>query len=204
MNLSMRINLLDWRAAEREYKRRRFLVQIVGAAVITSLLVGVLPVLYYDHLISAQQARNHYLQKQIDIADHQLAQIKSLKKKKRALVDRMQVIGQLQHTRSAIVHFFDQIEATIPDGVYLTSLNEKGKTTTLQGIAESNARVSEYMTNLNNSAWFTNPRLIVIKRGTTNSKSRADFTLEVDNGAPGASSQNNTNGSGQSTQGGHG
>ena len=182
--LAVRINLLDWRAEQREYKRKRFIAQLVGAAIATIMVVGVLPVIYYDHLISAQQARNRYLQQQIATADKQLAEIRELKKTRENLVNRMQVIGELQKSRSAIVHYFDQLTATIPDGVYLTGLDESGDTTTLNGVAESNARVSQYMTNLDNSAWFTNPRLIVIKRDDSNGQRRADFTLKVDSTSP--------------------
>ncbi|KEZ79257.1 PilN domain-containing protein [Salinisphaera hydrothermalis] len=183
-SLAVRINLLDWRAEQREYKRKRFIGQLVGAAVATVVVVGVLPVIYYDHLISAQQARNNYLQQQIATADKQLGEIRELKKTRENLVNRMQVIGALQKSRSAIVHYFDQLTATIPDGVYLTALDESGDTTTLNGVAESNARVSQYMTNLDNSAWFTNPRLIVIKRDDSNGQRRADFTLKVDSTSP--------------------
>ncbi|MGN8158915.1 PilN domain-containing protein [Salinisphaera sp. RV14] len=191
--LAVRINLLDWRAEQREYKRKRFIAQLVGAAVATVIVVGILPVLYYDHLIDAQQARDHYLQQQIATADKQLAEIRELKKTREDLINRMQVIGELQRSRSAIVHYFDQLTATIPDGVYLTGLDEKGATTTLDGVAESNARVSEYMTNLDNSPWFTNPRLIVIKRDDSHGKRRADFTLKVDSTSP-DQTQNATSG----------
>ncbi|AWN14665.1 PilN domain-containing protein [Salinisphaera sp. LB1] len=191
--LAVRINLLDWRAEQREYKRKRFIAQLVGAAVATVIVVGILPVIYYDHLIDAQQARNHYLQQQIATADKQLAEIRELKKTREDLINRMQVIGELQRSRSAIVHYFDQLTATIPDGVYLTGLDEKGTTTTLDGVAESNARVSEYMTNLDNSPWFTNPRLIVIKRDDSHGKRRADFTLKVDSTSP-DQTQNGTSG----------
>lgn len=182
--LAVRINLLDWRAEQREYNRKRFIAQLIGVAMATIVVVGILPMIYYDHLIDAQQARNSYLQQQIATADKQLAEIRQLKKTREDLINRMQVIGELQHSRSAIVHYFDQLTATIPDGVYLTGLDENGDTTTLDGVAESNARVSQYMTNLDNSPWFTNPRLIVIKRDDSNGQRRADFTLKVDSTSP--------------------
>ncbi|HET7312911.1 PilN domain-containing protein [Salinisphaera sp.] len=182
--LPVRINLLDWRAEQREYKRKRFIAQLVGAALATIVVVGVLPAIYYNHLIDAQQARNRYLQQQISIADKQLAEIHKLKTLREDLINRMQVIGGLQQSRSAIVHYFDQLSATIPDGVYLTGLDENDGTTTLDGVAESNARVSQYMTNLDNSPWFTNPRLIVIKRDDSDGVRRAYFTLKVDSTSP--------------------
>lgn len=192
MSLALRINLLDWRAAEREYKRKRFIAQLVGAAIATIVVVGVLPVLYYDHLIDAQQTRNRYLQQQIDQAEQHLTEIRTLKQTRQNLINRMQVIGELQHSRSAIVHYFDQLAASIPDGLYLTSLDQNGDTTTLDGVAESNARVSQYMTNLDQSPWFTNPRLIVIKRDDSNGQRRADFTLKVDSTSPKAPAAEST------------
>lgn len=181
---AIRINLLDWRAAEREAKRKRFLTQLVGAALATILLVGILPVMYYNHLIADQQARNAYLQTQITAADAQLTEIRALKKTRDDLINRMKIIADLQRSRSAIVHYFDQLVATLPEGLYLTELTQKGNTTTLDGVAESNARVSEYMTNLDASPWFANPRLIVIKRDDSGPARRADFTLEVDSENP--------------------
>lgn len=186
MSALIRINLLDWRAAAREAKRKRFLTQLVGAALVTVLVVGILPVLYYNQLIAAQQSRNQYLQDQISAADKKLTEIRSLKKTRDDLVNRMTVISGLQRSRSAIVHYFDQIVATVPDGLYLTSLKQQGRTTTLDGVAESNARVSQYMTNLDASSWFANPRLIVIKRDDRGATRRADFTLEIDSENPNA------------------
>lgn len=182
--LALHINLLDWRAAEREHKRKRFIAQLTAAAVATIILVGVLPVLYYGQRLDTQRARNQYLQNQIDIAAQQLSEIRALKQTRRDLVDRMRVIGRLQHSRSAIVHYFDQLSATIPEGVALTALEQTEMTTTLNGVAESNARVSQYMTNLDRSAWFNNPRLIVIKRNDRGGQRRADFTLKVDSVLP--------------------
>lgn len=182
--LAVRINLLDWRAEQREYKRKRFIAQLIGAALVTIVVIGVLPMLYYDHLLDAQQARNRYLQDQIATVDKQLAEIHELKATREDLVNRMQVIGELQKSRATIVHYFDQLAATIPDGVHLTGLAENDTTTTLDGVAESNARVSQYMTNLDHSPWFTNPRLIVIKRDDQDGVRHADFTLEVDSTSP--------------------
>lgn len=184
MTAAIRINLLDWRAEAREAKRRRFIGVLIGVAVATLVVVGVLPRLYFDHQLDLQQARNRYLQRQIDQAEHQLVEIRTLKKTRTALVNRMHIIGDLQRSRSAIVHYFDQLVATLPDGVYLTGLAQNGDMTTLDGIAESNARVSQYMTNLDESAWFDDPRLVVIKRDRENGQSRADFTLQVNQAGP--------------------
>lgn len=183
MSTPIHINLLDWRSEARETKRKRFFTLLAAAAAGSVLLAGVLPTLFYGHALARQQARNDYLQNRIDEADAKLAEIKTLKKTREDLVNRMHIIGELQHSRSGVVHYFDQLVATIPDGVYLTRLSQQGQTTTLDGIAESNARVSQYMTNLDGSDWFTNPRLIVITRDDSAGRARADFTLKVDSSA---------------------
>lgn len=181
---AVRINLLDWRAAEQESKRRRFIIGLVLAALITIVVVGILPVLYYNHRIAEQQSRNEYLTTQITAAEAQLTEIQSLKKTRDDLIHRMKIIADLQRSRSSIVHYFDQLVATVPDGLYLTGINQQGDTTTLDGVATSNARVSEYMNNLDASPWFTEPRLIVIKRDDNGGTRRAVFTLKVDSDTP--------------------
>lgn len=180
MNHMVRINLLDWRAAEREQKRRRFLTLLVAAALGSVALAGVLPMLYYNNLIDAQESRNRFLESQIATADRQLIELRKLKETRENLITRMRIIEELQQSRSAIVHYFDQLVDTMPDGVYLSSLIQKGKTTTLDGVAESNARVSDYMVNLDDSGWFASPRLIVIKSSESGPGRYADFTLSVD------------------------
>src|SRR3546814_3576895 len=80
----------------------------------------------------------------------------------------MRVIEKLQANRSATVHFFDEIVSTLPDGVNLTSLKESGGAVTIDGIADSNGRISTYMKNLDASPWFSDPRLVVIKTNDKN------------------------------------
>jgi len=184
MSALVRINLLDWRSAARERKRQRFLLVLAAAAVASVVLAGVLPMLYYNNRIDAQQTRNAYLQSRIATADKQLVEIRELQQTRESLINRMRIIEQLQQSRSSIVHYFDQLVATLPDGVFLTSLTQNADTTTLNGVAESNARVSEYMVNLDISDWLTNPRLIVIKSSETGPRRYADFTLKVDSTNP--------------------
>jgi type IV pilus assembly protein PilN len=184
MSTLIRINLLDWRAAARERKRKRFLTVLALAAVGSVVLVGVAPMLYYNHLIDIQQSRNRYLQSQIAIADRQLVEIRALQKTRESLITRMRIIEQLQQSRSGIVHYFDQLVSTIPNGVYLRALVQKGNTTTLDGVAESNARVSDYMVNLDDADWFADPRLVVIKSSENGPQRFADFTLTVNGENP--------------------
>ena len=189
MSALVRINLLDWRAAARERKRKRFLTLLVLAALASVVVAGVIPMLYYNHLIDVQESRNRYLESQIAIADRQLVEIRALQKTRESLITRMRIIEELQQSRSGIVHYFDQLVATLPNGVYLNSLVQKGNTTTLNGVAESNARVSDYMVNLDDADWFTDPRLIVIKSSESGPQRFADFTLTVKGETPQAKSE---------------
>lgn len=182
MSAAITINLLDWRREARQAKQRRFVGLLAGVVVITVVIVGVLPLAYYNHALSTQRTRNAYLEDQIAAADARLAEIKNLKADRDALIKRMDIIAHLQQSRGAIVHFFDELAATLPDGVTLTAVRESAGTTTIDGLADSNAAVSEYMTALGRSAWFSDPRLVVIKRAEPPraGNPRADFTLQVD------------------------
>jgi type IV pilus assembly protein PilN len=152
--------------------------------------VGVLVVLAVNHTVASaiqhQDARNNYLKQQITVADKQIKQIKDLEKVRTRLLARIQVIKDLQKSRSRIVHFFDQTVATLPNGVYLTALKQDGGSTALDGIAQSNGRVSNYLRNLDHSGWFSDPSLVVIssrdkkEKGARGSK----FTIKVKNTSP--------------------
>ncbi len=175
-----RINLLDWRGARRERRKKGFFI-LLGLAVAAAVAVVVVVMLGLGAAIDNQQARNHYLKQQIADIDNQIRQIKALDKLKDKLLSRMQVIEHLQQSRAATVHFLDEIVNTLPDGVYLSSLKQVGDKVTLQGVAQSNGRVSAYIKNLDASPWFSDPRLIVIKTSERNHQHRSDFTLEVKN-----------------------
>ena len=184
MSAAIEINLLDWRADARERRRRVFLAALAGAALASIVLAGVLPSMAYSGHLERQNTRNAYLQSQINTADQQIKEIRSLRDLRSQLVQRMAVIQNLQRSRASIVHYFDQLAASVPAGVYLTGLRQNNATTTLDGVAESNARVSQYMVNLDASAWFSNPRLVVIKREKEGSRRYANFTLRVDSVDP--------------------
>src|SRR6185437_16046839 len=110
--------------------------------------------LYMNKAISDQNARNAYLNDQITFMDHQIAQIKDLEDTKQNLLARMQIIQQLQGSRPIVVHLFDQLVKTLPPGVYLTSVTESGDSLTLEGTAESSARISTYLRNIDSSPFM--------------------------------------------------
>ncbi|HEX4852560.1 PilN domain-containing protein [Arenimonas sp.] len=157
-----RINLLPWRAERRKQRQKEF-VSMLGLAAVVALLLSFLIVMYYSGQIEGQQNRNEYLRQQIVLVDQQIKEIEELDKKKANLLARKQVIEQLQASRSQMVHLFDELVRTIPEGVRLTSIKQNGQSLTLEGRAQSNARVSSYMRNLESSGWMASPDLSIIE-----------------------------------------
>lgn len=184
-----KINLLDWRARRREQRKQRFMV-LVGLGALVGLAVLAVGYLVMSNAIGLQNDRNSYLKQQIAEVDQKIKEIEELERVKSNLLARMQVIEELQASRSASVHFFDEIVNTLPDGVTVTVIKQSGSSVTIEGAAESNGRVSTYMKNLEASPWFEDPRLVVIKTSETGAARRSDFTLRVKNltkpGAPAA------------------
>jgi type IV pilus assembly protein PilN len=134
-----------------------------------------------DAQIVNQDDRNAYLKQQIAEVDQKIKEIQELEKVKENLLARMRVIEELQASRSATVHFFDEIVNTMPEGVTLTSIKQSGSAVEINGVAESNGRVSTYMKNLEASPWFENPQLVVIKAGGASALRKSAFTLRVKN-----------------------
>jgi len=157
-----KINLLPWRAARRKQRQQEFLT-LLGFAAVAAIVLSLLIVMYYNGQIDGQTARNQYLTDQIAIVDKQIDEIKELDKKKEGLLRRKKVIEDLQSNRSMNVHLFDELVRTIPDGVRLSSLNQNGDQLSLEGFAQSNARVSTYMRNLQASGWMAKPELSIIQ-----------------------------------------
>ncbi len=153
-----RINLLPWRA-----ERRKLFVSMLGLAAVVAVAISLLIVMYYNGQIQGQQNRNQYLRDQIVLVDQQITEIEELDKKKANLLARKQVIEQLQASRSQMVHLFDELVRTIPEGVRLNSIKQNGQSLTLEGRAQSNARVSSYMRNLEASGWMASPDLSIIE-----------------------------------------
>ncbi len=173
-----RINLLPWRAERRKLRQKEF-ISMLGLAAGAAVLVSFLIVMYYSGQVEGQQNRNTFLREQIVIVDEQIKQIEELDKKKANLLARKQVIEQLQASRSQMVHLFDELVRTIPEGVRLTSIKQTGNVLTFEGLAQSNARVSSYMRNLEESGWMTNPDLTVIETKGDDKGLPNMFTLKV-------------------------
>jgi len=157
-----RINLLPWRAERRKRRQSEF-YGMLGAAALAAVLVAMLVNGYYGSQIEGQAARNAYLQEQITRVDAQIKEIEELDKSKQRLLARKQVIEQLQSSRSQMVHLFDELVRTIPDGIKLSSIQQTGDLLTLEGRTQSNARVSAYMRSIEASTWMATPDLEIIE-----------------------------------------
>jgi type IV pilus assembly protein PilN len=157
-----KINLLPWRA-ERRVQRQREFYAMLGIAAVAGVVLSFLLWLHYDRQVSGQQARNQYLEAEIKKVEAQNEQIKELDRQKDRLLARKKVIEELQANRSQMVHLFDSLVRTVPDGLALANIKQEGEVLTLQGRAQSNARVSAYMRNLESSGWMTKPDLSIIE-----------------------------------------
>lgn len=175
-----KINLLDWRAARRERRRQEFTTRM-GLGVLAAISLLALAWMSMNNAISGQQQRNDYLNQQIAEIDQKIKEIEELEKVKQNLLARMRVIEQLQASRSATVHLFDELVNTLPEGIMLTLIKQTGDNVQIEGIAESNGRISTYIKNLEASPWFNNPRLVVIKTSEKNRQREGAFTLRVQN-----------------------
>ncbi len=172
-----RINLLPWREAERKRKRQEF-----GVGALAALMLGAVVYLVVNwqmqSAIDAQMSRNDYLNGQIRELDKQIAEILDLEQQKARLQARIQVIEQLELSRPEIVHVFDQLVRTTPDGIYLTSVKQTDRRIELKGIAQSSTRVASYMRNIDSSEWLTDPALQILEtKGATDAGSQ--FTLSA-------------------------
>lgn len=181
-----RINLLPWREAQRKDRKLKFFGALGGAAACAVLVTGGVYVIY-NGMIDAQESRNAMLEAQIKILDRQIEQINDLQQTKRQFIARMQIIEKLQGSRPEIVHLFDQIVKTLPDGVYLTSVTQAGDHLKFSGVAQSSTRVSTFMRNIDASQWMKNPTLEVIQSASSGAFG-SSFTLDADETAGDAGS----------------
>jgi type IV pilus assembly protein PilN len=175
-----RINLLDWRAERREQRRREF-TSMLGLAAVAAAVVVFVAYMAMQNAVDYQKERNKLLQDTIADIDKQIKEIEDLQKTRDSLISRMKIIERLQQSRSGTVHFFDELVNTLPDGVYLTHVKQEGQEVTIEGVAESNGRISAYMKNLDASPWFDDPQLVIIRTGEKDKQRSSQFTLKVKN-----------------------
>ena len=181
-----RINLLPWRDAQRKERKLAFLVAL-GVATLAAGVTAFAAYLLYGSMIEAQQRRNTQLRVAIKTLDKEIEEINSLESAKQKFIARMEIIEKLQRSRPEIVHVFDEIVRTLPEGVYLTSVKQNGMRLKFEGIAQSSTRVSSFMRNLDGSQWLRNPGLEVVQT-TKGSGPGSSFTLTADQVTAGAES----------------
>lgn len=156
------INLLPWREELRKEQTNQFLTMMGIGLAITAAIIIVIHI-NIAGMINHQDGRNKILQDEIQRLDIELMKIQGLEDTKAKLLSRMEIIQSLQQKRPQIVHLFDEVVRTIPEGLHITEIKQTGDSVTIHGIAESNGRVSAFMRNIDNSEWMTKPRLQVIE-----------------------------------------
>lgn len=173
-----KINLLPWREARREELKRAYLT-ILGLVAAVAVVSLVLADRYVNSQIDGQKARNDYLSQNIRELDKQVEEIRDLQRKRNQLIDRMRVIQELQGNRPIIVRVLDQLVRTVPDGVFYTSVGARGNELSIDGVAESNNRVSSLMRRLDASDWLKNPNLDAVRAAPLYGDQANTFDLSV-------------------------
>ncbi len=176
------INLLPWRQALRQRRRKEFMVGLAAALAVAGV-VTLLAHLSVSSMIDAQKRRNELLKAEITELDKAIEQILALEEQKARMIARMQVIDTLQSSRPEVVKMFDQIVSTLPEGVYLTSVKQAGRKIEFNGVAQSSTRVSAFMRNIDASESLSAPELKVIQTGR-DAGPGAQFTLFASQRAP--------------------
>jgi len=178
-----KINLLPWRAERRERRKREFFAQLVVAAIAAIVLVLVWG-FWTSMRIDSQNDRNAYLQGQIQQLDAKITEIKNLQKVKDHLLARKRIVEKLQASRSQMVHLFDQMVDTIPAGARLTGLKQQGDKLTLDGVAQSNATVADFMRSIEASPWMGAAQLVKTEKVDNATNTPYEFELVVTLGVP--------------------
>ena len=173
-----KINLLPWREERRQELKRQFFVILFGVALIGAGCVYLVEMTVQGQ-IENQRNRNDFIVSETKKLDAKIKEIEELKKKRERLVERMNVIQDLQGNRPVIVHVFDQLAKTIPDGVFYNSITANGDTFTIEGLAEANNRVSNLMRNLSASHMFSEPNLSTVQVQERNGEDWSRFSLKV-------------------------
>lgn len=173
-----RINLLPWRDEIRARRSKQLIGGTVGLWVVAALLVlGAYQ--FMEMRKDMQNARNAFLRAEIDALEDEIKEIDELKERRDRLIARMEVIQGLQQNRTELVRIFDDLVRLLPEGVFLTSMTKRDNAMVIQGRAQSNARVSSFMRNLEDSEWFHDPKLDVINVVDDDSGRVSAFTLQI-------------------------
>ena len=173
------INLLPWRQERRDALRNEFIVVCVIALAIGALAVMGVNVKYAND-IKDQQKRNSFIQAEMKKLDEEIKAIESLQRERARLIERMEVIQNLQGDRPVVVHGFDEMARTLPDGVFYTDVKRSNKRLSVQGLTESTNRVSNLMRNLDASPWFKDPQLSRVESKNEEGLKQFELTVSID------------------------
>lgn len=177
-----KINLLPWREEQRKQKKQSFLTTLGLSAIATLGILGLVHA-NINGQKEYQEHRNKMLQDEIALLDLKIVEIKSIEDKKRKLLAKIDLIQKLQESRPEIVHLFDEIPKSTPDGVFLTKITQTGADLVFDGKSQSNARVSAFMRAIETSPWLELPTLNVIQSPEkTDPDELSDFTLHAKQG----------------------
>jgi type IV pilus assembly protein PilN len=176
--MSARINLLPHREERRKRSRQHFYVLAGGVGIVGVLIVAAVHG-FYSSRIETQIDRNRFLKSENSKLDKEIAEIQKLKDEIQALLARKQVIETLQADRATTVYMLDQLVRQMPEGVYLRSVVQKGTRLSLLGYAQSNARVSTLMRNIEASQWLGNPGLVEVRASVVEKRRVAEFNMNL-------------------------
>jgi type IV pilus assembly protein PilN len=185
-----RINLLPWRDALRKERQQEFFAAIGAFIALTLCAWGAIH-LFNTQRIDYQQSRNGIIETEIVKLDAKIEEIQRFEKEKQRLKARINAVEQLQGNRPLIVRLFDEMVTSLPEGVSLNSVTQKGKSITIIGVAQSNARVSSFMRKLEDSAWLGDPQLDVIEAKDEQGQRISNFTMRFNQVIPKGSGEDN-------------
>lgn len=174
----IRINLLPWREERRKARRQQFFA-LSGLIATLAALIWFVGYGAINGYISAQDGKNAFLKSEIAALDKGIQEIQRLKEQTDSLLSRKHIIESLQANRTETVHLFNELVRRVPEGVYLKSIKQTGAKINLVGYAQSNARVSTLMRNLEASPIMERPDLVEIKAATVGSRRLSEFNLNV-------------------------
>ena len=174
----IRVNLLPHREEKRKARRRQFYA-LGGLVLVLAVLIWLLGYTLISSMITSQDEKNTFLKKEIAELDKQIDEIKKIKEQTNALISRKQVIESLQANRAETVYLFNELARQGPAGIYLRSIKQSGSKLTLNGYAQSSARVSTLMRNLDDSPLLERPDLVEVKAVTVDKRRLNEFTLNI-------------------------
>lgn len=172
----IRINLLPHRAEKRRRRKIQF-AALSGVSVLLGVAIVGLGYGFMSARIFYQEKRNDYLKSEIAKLDKQIEEIKRLRQQVKALLARKEVVEGLQSTRSDVVHLMDQMLRILPQGVYLTALHQTGNQISVNGVAQSSARVSTLMRAIDESPWLSAPHLIEVQSAIIGKERTNQFSM---------------------------